>query len=201
MEVCEGHAAQVDRDRSCCVEGCPIVVSDFQLPSVLHRPLPFRLKEDTPHRFVCLGHNLRYVDTLRKPMAASAITEAMKKQDELEQSKSTPPPPPTPKEEEKKSEAKVEEEDGEGGGGSSPTETIIDDVVFIDAEKVCLLLVLAFGVVFAVIWLYLVSIGGSLFLKWDLFCLLVVVGCSIIIFYVLISIFVCLLLDERLGGE
>lgn len=77
VNVCEHHAEIVDRDRSCCVDQCPIIVSDFSLPAILHRPLPFRLKEGTPHRFLCLGHNLRYIDTLRKPMAASAVSEAI----------------------------------------------------------------------------------------------------------------------------
>ena len=77
VNVCGIHAALVDRDRSCCVEQCPIIVSEFSLPAILHRPLPFRLKEGTPHRYLCLGHNLRYIDTLRKPMAASAVSEAI----------------------------------------------------------------------------------------------------------------------------
>lgn len=128
VNVCDYHAELVDRDRSCCVEGCPIVTSEFSLPAVLHRPLPFRLKEDTPHRFLCLGHNLRYIDTLRKPMAASAVSEAIKKEEEA-------------KSKQDNNNNNNNNDKKEGGGdhenaGSSPTATIIDDVVFVDAEKV-----------------------------------------------------------------
>lgn len=118
--VCENHTAIVDRDRSCCVEQCPIIVSEFSLPGILHRPLPFRLKEGTPHRYLCLGHNLRYIDTLRKPMSASAISEAInnssKKDKETRSSRRQ-------KAKEAKyhhsDEREAEEDEGDGGGDGS----------------------------------------------------------------------------------
>lgn len=146
VNVCETHAAMVDRDRSCCVDQCPIIVSEFSLPTILHRPLPFRLKEGTPHRYLCLGHNLRYIDTLRKPMAASAVSDAInnshsssKKREDVDtprskattseasssssSSKKEKKDGGSARKQQKSKELKEEEGDGgEGGEGSSAVE-------------------------------------------------------------------------------
>jgi hypothetical protein len=111
------HAALVDRDRSCCVDQCPIIVSEFSLPAILHRPLPFRLKEGTPHRFLCLGHNLRYIDTLRKPMTASAVSETINKDSKDKKEKADKARKLLIQQQQKAKEAKQGAEGGEVGGG------------------------------------------------------------------------------------
>lgn len=115
VNVCETHAALVDRDRSCCVDQCPIVVSEFSLPAILHRPLPFRLKEGTPHRYLCLGHNLRYIDTLRKPMAASAVSDVINNNNTTKRERVRRP---TLKAKEEQKQKEEEEDEGANSEGS-----------------------------------------------------------------------------------